>query len=414
MISFALTYIYCILIFLKSDKGSLARLLSVIFLASLTGFMLLFDFGQTEMIDIVYSIWICVVVGAIVLPWKSFKNITTISEGNCKNVDRLGTILIIICILLSISCAILAYFVMTMVTDINKFKYVDGASDFYYSLGIDMHGFILTTILYPIGYLLVPYVFYYLSNGRKFKAFLSFLGSMLPVFYGLTYFSRSHMTHFVMIYIAAFYLLHDVLSATVQRRIKVLMLAVGIGAAVGFFAISISRFEDHEYNTGNREISTKNQSSTFVSTIDYLSQWWPIGQEMFRRFNGATMNNSIILQSTESFFYTLSFGVLPSHALERMKRREKLFGEYSGAFIGVGSYILYDQGPIFGIVLLWLYFVLVKKQKPSGSVLDMKKMLMVFTLIQIPLFAIFYSVFDLVLLTLILLIPINLYLKKKS
>ena len=385
----------------------------MIFITSLTGFLLLFNFGDFKMIDVVHAIWIIITISMVVLPWKGYKQITEITCGDRKRTDTIATILTVICIALGISCAILSYFVLSFVTDINQFKYVDGASEFYYSLGIDMKGFILTTLLYPLGYLLVPFVFYYLAQRQYKRAIFCFIGSLLPVIYGLTYFSRAHMTHFIIIYIAAFFMLRNVLPKAQDKRMRNIILIAGVGVALGFSAISSSRFEDHDYSSGNRDITYKTNSSTVISMIDYYSQWWPNSQEMFRRFDGNTMHNSIMMQSVASFFHTISFNLIPNDAKGRMQRREALFKEYSGSFIGVGAYALYDQGPFLALVLFALYGWYVKKNKPRGYTISISSLLIVFVLIQVPLFAIFYSVFDVVLLSLLFLIPIITYLRAK-
>lgn len=376
--------------------------------------MFLFKSDSTQVIDIVHAIWIIITICAIVLPWKDYKRIKEITCYNNVRTDRLATALIVLCIILGISCGILSYYVLTNITDINRFKYYDGPSDFYYSLDIDMHGFILTTLLYPLGYLLVPFVFYYASQRRFMKAFWCFVGSLLPVVYGLTYFSRAHMTHFIMIYIAAFFMLRKVLPKIQNRRIRNVILAVGIGVSVGFFYISTERFEEHDYSTGNRNITYNTSSSTAISMIDYLSQWWPNSQEMFRRYDGTTMNNEIIFQAVANFANTVSLRIIPNDAKGRLRRRTELFKEYTGSFIGVGAYTLYDQGFFLGLLLYALYGWFVRKQKPHMSTIPITSLLVVFALIQIPLFAIFYSTFDVVLLMLLLLIPMVLYLKPEK
>lgn len=406
--------LFCVFMLFKIPKGSVARLLFFFFILSLSGYVFLFKSGGIQTIDILHAIWIIITICAIVLPWKNFRQIKEITCNSKERTDRFATILIVICILLDISCGILAYYVLTRISDINMFKYVDGPSDFYYSLGIDMHGFILTTLLYPLGYLLVPFVFYYFSQRRYARAFWSFVGSLLPVVYGMTYYSRSHMTHFIMIYIAAFFMLRKVLPKIQSKRVRNVILAVGIGVSVGFFYISSERFEEHDYNTQNRNITYNTSSSTAISMIDYLSQWWPNSQEMFRRFDGTTMNNSIIFQAVSNFANTISFGIIPNDSKGRLERRTMLFKEYTGSFIGVGAYTLYDQGPFLGLLLYALYGWFVRKYKPHQHTISITSLLVVFALIQIPLFAIFYSTFDVVLLMLLLLIPIMLFLKTFS
>lgn len=411
---FVIVYIFCIFLLFMSPKDSIPKLLSLFFVLSLTVFLLFFRFRTLEPIDILHAIWIIIVISMAVMPWKGFKQITTISVRDNKKVDTIATILIVICVALGISCLVLSYYVLTSITDINRFKYVDGTSDFYYSLGIDLHGFLLTTLLYPIGYLLIPYFFYYLSQQKTAKAILCFFGSMLPVFYGLTYFSRAHMIHFVMIYLVAYYLLRNVLSKNQKKWLKLSMVIMGIGVVIVFNAISSSRFEDHSYSSGSREIVTSSQSSSFVSKVDYFCMWWPNSQELFRRFDGQTMHNGIIIQSVNNFFSTITFGLIPNHSAKRMERRGLLLREYSGSFIGLGAYILYDQGPLLGLILLWLYGWYVRRQKPKGGEVSMHSLLLVFALIQVPLFAIFYSVMDGVLLTLVFMIPIGFYLRTQN
>ena len=412
--AFIIVYIFCIVIYFRSTKGSMSRLFSLFFIASITGYMLLYRHDYFDVIDIFHAIWICITIGAVVLPWKNFKGINEIVVENESKIDRLGTIMFVICIILDISCGILSYYVLTTITDINRFKYVDGTTDFYYSLGIDLHGFLLTTLLYPVGYMLVPFVFYYLSRGNKTKALFSFLGSMLPVFYGLTYFSRSHMTHFAMVYFAAFFLLRHVLGENQKKSVKRIMIVFGLAIVVGFSAISVSRFDDQSYSTGRRNVSSRLENTTVISAVDYFSQWWPNSEELFRRYDYETMNNAILFQDVNNFFSVITFGLIPNHSKERAIKREMVFKGYSNAFVGVGAYVLVDQGPFLGMILYVLYIYLVRRHRPRKHAITMNSLIFIIPLMIIPLFAIFYSVFNTALLMMVFYIPMQLYLRGKT
>lgn len=405
--------LFCIYLFLRSKKGSLARFIALLFVVSLLGYLLFFVSNDFHAKDLLHALWIIITLSAIVVPWKDYTSINSITTTNSSRADRLATILSIFCILLCISCGILSYYVLSIISNINEFKYGGDGVDFYYSLGIDLHGFLLTTKLYPLGYLLIPFVFYYIGQRRKWKAFLCFLGSMLPVFYGLTYFSRSHMTHFVLTYAAAYILMRGVFTKRTRRKILGIMVVFGVAAIVGFSAITTSRFEDHTYSSGENNIEINTTSSSVLSTVDYLSQWWPNSETLFGNYTGETMHGMIMTGVVNDFFTTFTFGLIPNQYEIRDKRWNELMKDKAIAFIGVGTYTLYDVGIIGGIILYVIYFFLVIRQKPKNGTMSLTSLMMVFSLLPVPLYAIFYSGFDIMIVLLLFYIPISMYLKAK-
>lgn len=408
-----LILLFCLLLYYTSYKRSVVRLFAALLICSL--FFSIVLYGEDGLITkskTFHFIWIVITLCLIILPWRNFRKIQYISCENEKKVDNLAKVLIILTIFLSISSGILSYYVIKNVADINVFKYVDGPTDFYYSLGIDLRGFLLTTLLYPISYLLIPLFFYYLSRKRKLMVTGCFIGSLLSIFYGLTYFSRSHMIHFVLLYLFAFVLLKNTLSSKQKKTITIIFFIFGILVISGFTLISMSRFDGKQYSTAHNT-THKIENTTLLSAMDYVGMWWSNSEELFSRFDFNTLKGGIAFGSLRNFVETATFGLIKNNSHSVEKDRYKLMREYSGSFIGVGAYTLYDFGPFIGLFVYLLYFLFLRKLKPRNSVITIHKLLYTIALAQLPLFAIFYSSLNIIILLLFFLIPISLYLRIK-
>lgn len=406
----ALVLFFCVGLFFYVGKRSIASFLSLIIIISLIFYCAISDQNLFDASHLLHALWVILTIGAIVLPWKEFKNIKVIEGYDLKKTDSVSRVLIITCLALVAFCIIISFFVLSYISDINQYKYTDGTQDFYSSLDMDLHALTLAVLLYPLGYVLIPFVFYYMAQKRLKRSLLCFLGSLLPIVYGLTYFSRAHIVHFILIYLAAYLLLKDTIDINYKNSLKKVLVVLGIASAALFVSISINRFNDNVYMRSSGEIESKN--AAWVSSLDYVSMWWPNSQLLFERFEGETLGNEILFQQIHKFFYITTFGVVKNNADIIANDRQLLLKEKSNSFIGVSGYTLYDQGPILGIFLYLLYGFFVRKQKPKNGKISIGSLMLVFILIQYPLYSIFYSVMDNILLSLMYMIPVFMYMRK--
>ena len=188
-------------------------------------------------------------------------------------------------------------------------------------------------------------------------------------------------------------------------------MVIGSLAVIAYFlSISITRFEGHDYDTHSGVSVSDN--AVINSLFDYLVMWWNNSETLFSRFKWDTMGGQIAFQDINRIL-----GMVGIHIGETgdalMKQREALLGEFAGSFIGVGEYFLYDFGPVVSIIILPIYATIVNSLRPRRGKLAINRLFTISILALLPTFAIFYSVLNVIILTLIFIFPINLYLKSK-
>ena len=395
----------------RTDRRSLAYYFSLIILISLIGNLFVKANYYVSTSDILHCIWILVVFACLILPWRGYAGIQEITCLNHNRVKKVSIVLVVFLMVLLVGCSVLAYYTITLVDDINRFKYVDGPTEFYYSLGISVRPFMLATYFYPLSYLMVPLHFYFLSKGEKKMSFWCFLASLVSIAYGLTYFSRAHLIHYILIYVASYWLLRDTITPKDKKLIKKVILIGSIALLSYFVVISSIRFVDHDYSTRNDTYISDN--SMINSMFDYLVMWWNNSEVLFSRFKWSTLNGQMALQDVNRFLSLVGINIGAS-GQDLMHARELVLGEYAGSFIGAGGYFLYDFGPFFAFIILLVYASFVNKLKPQGGVITINRLLTISVLSLLPIFAIFYSLLNVVLILLLLLIPIQFFINIKN
>ena len=404
---FLLLLIIGVIFLMRGNKQSLAYYFTLIVVISLIGNLFIKENYSVDTSDVLHVIWIFIVLAFTIYPWKSYYGV---KEVTCSNPRRLKTVTIILIVFLLIQlvgCAILAFYVTSTVEDINYFKYREGTTSYYYSLGINLTPYMLATLFYPLSYIMVPLHLYYLSKGEKSLSLWCLIASLLSVVYGLTYFSRAHLIHYLLIYLGSYWLLRDTLSQKSVKQIKKVMLIGGVAVLAYFISISITRFEGHDYDT-HSGVSVSN-STVVNSLFDYLVMWWNNSEIMFCRFDWNTMGGQIAFGNLNRLISMFGVQLGPTADVV-MQQREALMKEYAGSFIGIGEYYLYDFGPIISIFVLSIYASFVNRFKPNRHRISVDRLLYVSLLVLLPTFAIFYSILNVVLLTFVFLIPINMYL----
>lgn len=407
---FLLLLFICIVFLRKVNKHSLAFFFTLIVVISLVGNLFIKENYVIDLSDILHFFWILLVLGLIITPWKSYHSIKEVKCVNPKRLKFVTICLVVFCLIMLVGCAVLAYFTITMIEDVNLFKYKDGPTEFYYSLGIDLRPFMFATLFYPLSYIMIPLHLYYLSKGEKWLSFWCFIASLLSIVYGMTYFSRAHLIHYIVIYLGSFWLLRDILSRSQKDIIKKVMY-IGTFVVIAYFlSISITRFDEHDYETHSGVVVSNN--AVINSMFDYLVMWWNNSETLLSRFDWSTFHGQIAFQDINRLLGM--FGIQVGAVGELlMKQRELILGEYAGSFIGVGEYFLYDFGPLISVLILLLYYVIINNLRPRRSVITIERLIIISILALLPSFAIFYSVLNVILLEFIFVTPIIIFLKSK-
>lgn len=398
--------LFFIILQMNVKKNSVSYILVLLYIVTLcANFLIGTDLGMHGFCDVLYVIWTAVVLSFLFMPWSSYEPINSFAICNERALMRFVYVVGALCLFMTIGCAAIAYAVNLVVEDINVFKYRGEQQEVYASIGMSMKPYLLAYIFYPISYLFIPLIFYYLSRKKYGLMLICFFSSLSSVTFGLAYFSRSHTTQYVLLLLVSYWMFRNTLSCKLRKIIGKIGLILIILIGTSFFAISNSRFEDKDYVGQKSDAVIKN--TVAYSLADYTGMWWYAGRDVFEDFQFETMNGKIALQGVNRALNMLTLGLIPSNVEKNAIKREKLLKENSGGFIGVSAYFLYDTGVIISLIILLVYFNLVRKNRPKNSVMTPTQAMLFIILIMLPLFGIFYSTLDVIILLLLYYLPIK-------
>lgn len=401
-----------VLILLLKNK-SLALLLILIQLFSVIGTFFLGRDMEIESIGNLGWVFLMIILLLlIILPWKNFygiKKIEAFDKNKLKNITRF---LIIINSFVFIVFSITTITVMTLVTDINEFKYSEGVSmQFYYKmLPFPTVFFNISILVYYFSFFLIPLHFYYLSEKKYFLSLVCFVLSLNIILYGLSFFSRAVVVQYLMLYISMLYISYSTIPLRAKKVMRNLFIVFGTISFFYFIYISQKRFDD-DRNASKAysqtiPVTAITQNPVIYSYFDYTSQAFYNGYEVLNLYNGEGFRGTLTLESL------LSLVSDSKQTYNRVKYKQKLWPyQYSYSFNGFPAYSVYDFGIVGSLLFGVLFYFIVNKLRPRKNVIRLKELFLIVLLVQIPLMSIFYSQMGGILIALIFWIPLNIYLK---
>lgn len=413
MILILIIFILIFAVLLK--KKSVALLLVSIQLISIVG---TFFLGREMIIETDADWgWIFVIIlflFFITIPWKSYYNVYAIEGIDPKKLKIITRVLIIINSLVFVVFLTSTIVVMTLVSDINEFKYSEGTSmKFYYnSLPFPIVFFNLSVFLYYFSFFMLPLHFYYLHKNKIVLALICFILSLNIVLFGLTFFSRAVVVQYLLLYLSIFFMLKGVMPVKVKRILRNGLLLLGGISIFYFLIVSQKRFEEDKKLSKDYgktiPVNAFTQDPTTYGYLDYTSQGYLNGYEVLQKYQGEGFNGALTFESILNLIST------PNESYKRLKYRQKIWpSKYSYSFNGYVAYTVYDYGVFGGILFGVLYFFTIWKIRPKNNSLKLKDLFLIVLLIQIPLMSIFYSQIGGILIALLLWIPLSIYLKFK-
>ncbi len=381
-------------------KNSVAFYFVILYSVSLSmNFLIGTDLGIVSQSDIFYVLWTGAVLFLIISPWKKITGINRFSSINSVKIDRFSYIVGSLCVFMTLGCLLIYGVLYSVVDDINIFKYKEGAQqDVYSSLGVSMLPYMLAYVFYPLSYLFVPLIFYYYSQKRIKMMIWCVVSSFSSVAFGLAYFSRAHSTTYVMLLILSYLMYRNLFSTKTRKRVVKYGIIAVLLYSLSFITISNNRFEGHDYDRQKSEAAIQN--TVAYSMADYFGMWWYAGRDVFERYNYQGFNGKIAFQGIDRAAHTLSRGLIPSYSESLLKQRELLLKEYSGSFIGVSAYFLYDLGVFFSVIVLLGYNLFVTRKIPKNGVISVERSMLLTIFVLLPLFGVFYSTLDVMILLL--------------
>lgn len=343
----------------------------------------------------------------IILPYKSYSDITTIKRIPTRKFNKLSTILFAIGGFSFVFLLATALFVNIMISDINAFRQEEGAAvEFYYKiLPFDVRFFILAYSLYYFSYFFIPLHFYCQYIGDKKRATIYLILSTNLVLYGLTFFSRWAIVLFVLLY-TAHWVCYSKLIPEKDRKLEAKWFKIVGGALAAFFlVVTFSRFDDaaaYEKEEMNQDAMIKNTS--VYSIFDYLGKSNSRSIYYLNGYNGRTFGGRYLVSETQNFFSILR--IVPPSNIEDY--RDKIWTEYRGTFRSYACYTIFDVGFIFAIFLSIIIMVMLGRR---GKIVTFDKYIVSSLFMMVPICSIFFSYLNVFLLCLIFYGFIKLYLK---
>lgn len=356
--------------------------------------------------------FVAIILTIVIDPWKKVGKIGEISYFNEYRIKKLTKILFGISYYNFFVLLIAGIFVTLYVNNINEFKYEAGVqmAFIYNMLPFSAKFLILSTYLYNLSYFLIPLHFYYLIKKQTRLALISLILSLNIVLFGLTFFSRWTIIHYILIYGTFYFIFNNSLNKKHLRTIR-MVFAVIIIILFGRFAIVTTlRFEENVSYLNSIPLNSRIQNPIIYSNLDYLSQGYLYGMELLEDYNFKTMNGQQALSSILPLLAKFNF----ISSDDYINTRASLMKSKSNAFIGLVTGWIFDFGYIGTLIVALFYNYYVRKIKLKNKNISLTDSFILVLLIQIPLTSIFYSFLGGILIPIIFLIPINIYLLKTN
>lgn len=408
VVMYFLLVVYLFLLILYRKSLTMVFLFGLQALSIICGFLAGYSIEIESALDIFYVLLILIGNIVIIIPWNNV-------EGNCiiyvnpQKADRVYTVLTFILIPVFVVLSVIAVLVNQFAGDnINEFKYNEDNVYFLYN-ALPFYArrlYQLSTLFYYFAYIILPFHFYYLQRGNSKKAIVCFILSLSIILYGFTYFSRSAIVHYTLLYIFTFLLIRKTIPNSLKTKFKIAFVILGVLMISYFISVSITRFENSTYYDNKISSTSITQDATSFGMIDYLGQATPNGFHVLQMFNGETMNGTIAIKRTSDVLQYALLRLVDNNQMA--SRRGKLLKEYEGAFLTVQAYNVYDFGILGSFFVPIVYFLFVKHRIRRRTTISNFCMLSFLSLYAA--LSIFYSTLDVIICVFMFFIPIYVYL----
>ena len=406
-----LLVLYGLLVLLSRKNIVLLLLFSLPFISVLSIILIARGDIIEDVEDVLILVYMFICSTMIILPWGRAKGNMIIKRDD-KKIYNIYKILSIILTYTFVVLGVVALVVAVLVGgNIQSFKYEGDYNKFYYTmLPFDVHFYMLAMILYQYAYVMIPLCFYFLQINDKRRVIKCFILSLNVLLYGLTYFSRWAFINFILVYVFMFLLFRKNISEYYKKKIKKIALILGSVLGVIFVSISVSRFSDGDIY-GDNVISPDSyiQNPTVYSFLDYLGQSNEVGHALLKSYEGKNFGGQKAFSQVWGFLAT--FGLFEVGNPKLAQKTQDLYGRYSSNFNGFACGNVYDFGYIFGTLIVFIYFFLVKQRVRKSSV-SFNECCAISFLSQMPLLSVFFTAAPTIAFLYFSYIPIYLYLKK--
>lgn len=401
--------LFLILIFSKSRP--LFIYLIAIQIVSFIGMKIInLDDTENSVSATINGVFTILILGLIIFPWRSYGSIKSFEPIDEVKLKKFTRFLLIISIVPFIVFSVISIISFLTITDINEFKYTDGLQErFFATLPFSPILILLASYLCGFSYFLIPLHFYYLLKKEYRLSNWCLVFSLNIILVGFAFFSRAVFAHYGLIYAGFLILFYNSLAKRVKKYI-VITLFLTLGGIIFYFSfVTNNRFKDADLYSETVSNKSLIKDTVSYSYFDYLSQWYQNNMNLLEAYNYKTFNGQISFQPIIQLLRQIGF--FSDSERDYMALRQELWPNHWYAFNGFVAYSLYDYGYILTIFFSLLYYYIVVRLKPKNSQISLLNLFLTVLLIQLPLLAIFYSAVGGIMISLLLLIPISMYLK---
>ena len=290
--------VLCIVWYLLSLRKS--RILKLLILIQISSVGLAIVSGMyypiSNIIDFVNVLFVFLIVYLFSNPFgQKIENMVFVR--NEIALKKITHIIIIISILTLCVLSFIGIKVFPYLSQIGEFRYGEGKTDLFISLGISDATSYIITFFSAFSVLLITLHFYYLIQRRYLVSLFCLIGTLVIPMYGFISLSRSYVILYILLYLFNLICFYPMLGYASKRFVKNIGGFVLLLIVIYFVYITNTRFgdRDFQYTMTNQWFIDR---PSLASLISYFSQWYQNSMQVLSdvesRFNWGYFSFSYI------------------------------------------------------------------------------------------------------------------------
>lgn len=339
--------------------------------------------------NIVNYLYLIIFFSLFFMPWAgcSLKQpVVLLCNKRAYSLYRVMKVIGIICFIINITVFIL---LQSIVTDFSSFKNGDEGEIILEQLPLGARIIASIAQYSSLLILTLPYHFYFLRSGNNKEAVWALIAASNFMLSGLVSFSRSRMVMFLLIYSFLFIYFRRSFVKGLSRRMR-LLLMFSIVVSVGvFFSITSNRFAGDNIGVSERFMYHQDamiKDPVVTSQLSYFSQWYNKSNVWMPIYNGDITYGSRTFPLVA--LYLSKAGLTQKYPDYLERKLDQQFGDDTGSFLGCATVYLYDYGYLLAILVVFLYYIILKKKLQVHNV-DVMDYMLVVIFLQLPCSGIF-------------------------
>lgn len=236
-------------------------------------------------------------------------------------------------------------------------------------------------LLSPMGYVAIGLHFYFLLKKNVFYSFVFLILALNLPLSSLHGLSRSGLVHFSLIYVFMFFYIRPSLNASQKKIFSRFGFTFLLIFLIFFIFISGSRFGEGSYHSRYSDLGSFWEGKTILlSTLDYGSQWVTNSLVVLNEYSP----DKLWLGKSSFKVFEIGAGLIGLDYQSYADVRQLTLGEYASKFLGLIAVLVYDFGYIGTILVLIVFFTLIRYFSPKKNEVSKKSIIYFPILIAVP------------------------------